>query len=145
MWDAAAPRLLQYLASQDQVGCASVHFVWRFRSLSTCCGQAGGAFQQARWEELVLRLLEKTLAIADDDEWAMELGDEYARQLSTLYASESGADADLKKVALKHVGVVLQKLQHREFIRKKIDAMMAGVYCCVYCSINSLTHTHTNV
>ena len=103
MWDAAAPRLLQYLASQEK---------------------SGGEFQQARWEELVLRLLEKTLAIADDDEWAMELGDEYAKQLATLYAS--GADADLKKVALKHVGVVLQKLQHRDFIRRKLDAMMAA-------------------
>jgi hypothetical protein len=99
MWDAAAPRLLQYLAAQQQ----------------------GGGFQQARWEELVLRLLEKTLTIADDDAWAMELGDQYVAQLPLYNAP---ADADLKKVALKHVGVVLQKLQHREFIRAKLDAMI---------------------
>jgi hypothetical protein len=99
MWDAAAPRLLQYLAAQQQ----------------------GGGFQQARWEELVLRLLEKTLAIADDDAWAMGLGDQYVAQLALYNAPD---DADLKKVALKHIGVVLQKLQHREFIRAKLDAMI---------------------
>jgi hypothetical protein len=47
----------------------------------------------------------------------MELGDCYANQLA-LYSAPD--DADLKKVALKHLGVVIQKLQHREFIRAKL-------------------------
>jgi hypothetical protein len=138
----AAPRLLQYLETrgdgdfqQVRDSVVALHCVSLTRTLIT---------PQARWEELILRLLEKTLAIADDDQvrvvcdcsvfipgvsqWAMDLADQYAAQFA-LYAAP--ADADLKKVrvvwrrtvtccacaayqvALKHMGVVLQKLQAR--------------------------------
>jgi hypothetical protein len=43
------------------------------------------------WEDLILRLTSETIKIANDDEWTVALGENYAKQLE-LYKN----DADMK-------------------------------------------------
>lgn len=70
----------------------------------------------------MLRLLAETIKIANDDEWTKTLGDQYSQQLE-LYKGE----VELKKCALKHLGLVLQKLNHKDFIKARLDVMFQAV------------------
>jgi hypothetical protein len=54
---------------------------------SSFAGNAGEGWNQTVWEDLVLRLLSETLKMANDDEWTVALGNQYAQQLE-LYNND---------------------------------------------------------
>lgn len=98
MWDNAIPKLISYLETNS-----SNPETWK----------------SSVWEDLILRLLAETIKIANDDEWTIQLG-EYLSQQIPLYNS----DPELKRVALKLLGLILQKLNHKEFIKSKLEIML---------------------
>eukprot|EP01119_Soliformovum_irregulare_P013154 TRINITY_DN3473_c0_g1_i1.p1 TRINITY_DN3473_c0_g1~~TRINITY_DN3473_c0_g1_i1.p1 ORF type:complete len:1648 (+),score=609.13 TRINITY_DN3473_c0_g1_i1:20-4963(+) len=98
MWDGAIPKMMQYLETKS-----------------------GAGWQQAQWEELVQRLLVETIRIANDGEWTNALGEALAQHAAELYDT----DHDMKRVAFKQLGTVLQKSSHKEFIRQKLEHMLA--------------------
>ena len=77
-----------------------------------------GGWGQQKWEDLILRLLAETIKIIGEDSWTMKVGESLANQLPS-YAE----DPEYKSNALKHLGLILQKLNHKEFIRTKLDLM----------------------
>jgi len=97
MWDGAVPKMMQYVETKT-----------------------GPGWQQGQWEELVQRLLVETIRIANDGEWTNALGEAIAQQVE-LY----NTDPDMKRVAFKQLGTVLQKSNHKEFIRVKLEHMLA--------------------
>eukprot|EP00013_Stygamoeba_regulata_P006034 CAMPEP_0177640424 /NCGR_PEP_ID=MMETSP0447-20121125/6535_1 /TAXON_ID=0 /ORGANISM="Stygamoeba regulata, Strain BSH-02190019" /LENGTH=1747 /DNA_ID=CAMNT_0019142493 /DNA_START=242 /DNA_END=5485 /DNA_ORIENTATION=- len=95
MWDHALPKLVQFMEAKK-----------------------GDAWNSQTWEDLVLRLLAETIKLVADDEWTMKLGESYSTQID-LYRKNS----ELKRCSLKHLGLILQKLQHKAFINEKLDLM----------------------
>jgi hypothetical protein len=80
----------------------------------------GDNWNSQTWEDLVLRLLAETIKLVADDQWTMTLGESYSTQIP-LYKSNS----ELKRCSLKHLGLILQKLQH------KVGWLVCWC-CCVY-------------
>ena len=94
MWDSAMPKLAAYIENN------------------------GGteSWDSNTWEDLTLRLLSETLKIANDEEWTQLLGENLSQQLDFYKGYPN-----LKKCALKHLGLILQKLNRKEFIKEKLD------------------------
>jgi hypothetical protein len=117
MWDQAIPKLLAYLESTSN----------SFFTVNKIDGQFSFAdnSQQTQkwnstvWEDLILRLLSETIKIANDDEWTLQLGEHLAQQFP-LY----NQDPELKRVAMKQLGLVLQKSTHKEFLRTKLEVLL---------------------
>ena len=78
-------------------------------------------WKQTTWEDLVLRLMAETIKIVADDSWTMRLGEELSLQLP-----DYNDDPEMKKNALKQLGLILQKLNHKEFIRRKLELMFTS-------------------
>eukprot|EP00008_Paramoeba_atlantica_P015039 CAMPEP_0201485534 /NCGR_PEP_ID=MMETSP0151_2-20130828/9620_1 /ASSEMBLY_ACC=CAM_ASM_000257 /TAXON_ID=200890 /ORGANISM="Paramoeba atlantica, Strain 621/1 / CCAP 1560/9" /LENGTH=1664 /DNA_ID=CAMNT_0047869703 /DNA_START=126 /DNA_END=5120 /DNA_ORIENTATION=+ len=76
---------------------------------------------QQKWEDLILRLLAETIKVIADDSWTMRMGEELAMQIP-----EFANDSEYKANALKQLGLVLQKLNHKDFIRKKLALMFTS-------------------
>lgn len=102
MWDEKMPKLVAYL--EDKLSPAKVK-----------------DWDAASWEELVVRLLSETLKIANDDEWAIVLGDSFGAQIE-LYAN---TNSYLRSLAIKQLGVVVQRNTSKDFVRSKMDFLFA--------------------
>ena len=101
MWDSAIPKLINYLEVN---------------------GNDTKNWNISLWEDLVLRLLTETIKIANEDEWIVQYGEQLAKQID-LYKN----DSDMKRIAYKHLGLLLQKSNNKEFIRTKIELMLSTV------------------
>lgn len=97
MWDNAIPKLIAFLEDTSK-------------------------WNASLWEELVLRLLGETIKVANDEEWLTHLGEQYEKQYE-LYNGEG----ELKRVAFKHLGLILQKSNHKTFIQSKLEGLLAAV------------------
>lgn len=93
MWDSALPRLVDYV-------------------------QDASKFAQETWEDLVLRLLSETIRLVNDPTWTRNLGMAYTEQLK-VYEGNS----ELKRLCMKHLGLVLQKTDEKRFIRESLGAL----------------------
>lgn len=98
MWDNTIPKLLAFLKSSSD------------------------KWNQSTWEDLIIRLLSETIKTANDDEWTTNLGEGLAKQIESYQG-----DPDVKRIAFKHLGLILQKSNHKEFIRSKLQAMLSLV------------------
>ena len=65
-----------------------------------------------------MRLLSETVKVIADDAWVLKVGEALVEQFP-LYKN----DPELKKSAYKHLGMILQLVSHKEFIRSKLDIM----------------------
>ena len=99
MWDSAIPKLINFLETNANTD----------------------SWNQSLWEDLVIRLASETMKIANDDEWITQYGEQLAKQLE-LYKNET----DLKRVAFKHLGLVLQKSTNKDFIKAKLEVMLSS-------------------
>eukprot|EP01104_Vermistella_antarctica_P007673 TRINITY_DN1880_c0_g3_i1.p1 TRINITY_DN1880_c0_g3~~TRINITY_DN1880_c0_g3_i1.p1 ORF type:complete len:1673 (+),score=516.54 TRINITY_DN1880_c0_g3_i1:168-5186(+) len=100
MWDSALPKLGMFLDKNAD----------------------DDTFKQTQWEDLVMRLLAETIKLANDDEWTIGLAEALSNQLD-FYKTLP----ELKRVALKHMGLILQKITKKEFIRNRLETMFMGV------------------
>ncbi len=93
MWDSALPRLVEYLEDKSK-------------------------FALETWEDLVLRLLSETIRLVNDPMWVRNLGVQYTEQLS-VYDGEP----EMKRLCMKHLGLVLQKTDEKRFIRESLATL----------------------
>lgn len=93
MWDSALPRLVDYV-------------------------QDSSKFVVETWEDLVLRLLSETIRLVNDPNWTRTLGQFYTEQLD-VYEN----DPELKRLCMKHLGLVLQKTEEKRFIRESLATL----------------------
>lgn len=94
MWDNAMPKLAHYINENGESE------IWDGNT----------------WEDLTLRLLSETIKLVNDEEWTQALGENLSNQLE-FYKGQP----NIKKCALKHMGLILQKLNRKEFIKEKLD------------------------
>ncbi len=93
MWDSALPRLVEYVEDKSK-------------------------FALDTWEDLVMRLLSETIRLVNDPNWTKTLGVQYTEQLQ-VYDN----DPELKRLCMKHLGLVLQKTEEKRFIRESLASL----------------------
>ncbi|KAF3328265.1 protein SHOOT GRAVITROPISM 6 [Carex littledalei] len=73
---------------------------------------------QETWDDMVINFLSESLDVVQDRDWIVSLGDTFATQYS-LYVDDDGHTALLHRC----LGMLLQKLDDRMYVREKIDWM----------------------
>ncbi|RLN39666.1 protein SHOOT GRAVITROPISM 6 [Panicum miliaceum] len=73
---------------------------------------------QEIWDDMIINFLSESLDVVNDTEWAISLGDAFARQYD-LYAISDGHAALLHRC----LGMLLQKVDDRVYVSEKIDWM----------------------
>jgi len=94
MWDNAMPKLAHYINENADTE----------------------SWDPNTWEDLILRLLSETIKLVGDEEWTQILGDKLCEQLE-FYKGQP----NMKKCALKHTGLILQRISRREYIKDKLN------------------------
>lgn len=94
MWDNAMPKLAHYINENADTE----------------------SWDSSTWEDLTLRLLSETIKLVGDEEWTQLIGDKLCEQLE-FYKGQP----NMKKCALKHIGLILQRISRREYIKEKLD------------------------
>ncbi|XP_078440050.1 ARM repeat superfamily protein isoform X2 [Wolffia australiana] len=73
---------------------------------------------QEKWDEMVLNFLAESLDVVHEPEWVIQLGDSFVRHYE-LYSGEDEHSALLHRC----LGILLQKVDDRAYVREKIDVM----------------------
>jgi maestro heat-like repeat-containing protein family member 1 len=98
MWAKTIPRILGFLDSNKD------------------------SWNQTTWEDLVLRLTSETLKVVNEEEWTMKVADALVEQFA-LYKK----DPELKKSAYKQLGIVLQQVAHKDFVKNRLEQLFNDV------------------
>ncbi|XP_047135268.1 maestro heat-like repeat-containing protein family member 1 isoform X1 [Hydra vulgaris] len=101
MWDVVIPKLTLYL---EENSCDVDNW------------------NQKAWEDLILKLLAKTLSEINSEDWYLTLGQEMGTQIS-LY----NGFPDDKNFLYKCLGVILRKIGTTEFIREHLNIIFSTV------------------
>lgn len=101
MWDTVIPKLVQYL--EDNLDDEEK---WSMKS----------------WEDLLLKMLSKTLDEVESEDWICELGNEFCKQMA-LYQDYP----EEKNFLFKCLGVIMRKLTRKQVIQKCLDQMFDSV------------------
>ncbi|XP_071811966.1 maestro heat-like repeat-containing protein family member 1 isoform X2 [Apostichopus japonicus] len=101
MWDTVIPKLVQYL--EDNLDDEEK---WSMKS----------------WEDLLLKMLSKTLDEAESEDWICELGNEFCKQME-LYSEYP----EEKNFLFKCLGVIMRKLTRKQVIQNCLDQMFDSV------------------
>ncbi|XP_038067311.1 maestro heat-like repeat-containing protein family member 1 isoform X2 [Patiria miniata] len=101
MWDAVIPKLIQYieenLDDEDK-------------------------WSQKSWEDLLLKLLSKTLDVVEEEEWHCDIGAALGDHIP-LYQEMP----EEKNFLYKCLGVVMRKVKNTQFVQKHLDIMFSSV------------------
>ncbi|CAA3013297.1 SHOOT GRAVITROPISM 6 isoform X1 [Olea europaea subsp. europaea] len=73
---------------------------------------------QETWDDMIINFLAESLDVIQDDDWVFSLGNSFAEQYE-LYASDDEHSALLHRC----LGILLQKVHDRSYVRAKIDLM----------------------
>ncbi|XP_077869460.1 maestro heat-like repeat-containing protein family member 1 [Saccoglossus kowalevskii] len=101
LWDTITPKLILYL--EDNL-------------------HEDEKWSQKSWEDLLLKLLSKTLDEVDDEEFICEIGEAFIEQVP-LYQNRS----DEKNFMYKCMGVVMRKTSKRDLVDKLLNEMFSSV------------------
>lgn len=101
LWDAAIPKLIMQL--NDQID--------------------KGSFNQKSWEDIMLKLVSRTLDEVDEEEWLCELVRELNVQIYNLYNDFEAEKAFLYKIW----GVMLRKITNKQFLLEQITVMFGSI------------------
>lgn len=96
LWDDLIPKLLDYLEEKSEE-----------------------SLDQKNWEESLLQLLSKTLAVIDDGKWTAQLAGEATRYLPTYNSS-----MEEKSFLYRCIGTILQQCCNKELVRKQIQEIL---------------------
>ncbi|GAB1601977.1 maestro heat-like repeat-containing protein family member 1 isoform X2 [Argonauta hians] len=80
------------------------------------------AWVQKNWEDLVLKMLSKSLEIINNEEWVESLGEAFGQQIH-LYANLPNE----KNFLYKCLGIILRNSTKKEFISKQFDLIFSTV------------------
>ncbi|EDV29054.1 uncharacterized protein TRIADDRAFT_52558 [Trichoplax adhaerens] len=108
MWDSVLPRMITYLED-----CITLEH------------SAGDDWNQKAWEDLVLKLLTKSLEEVEDENWTCELGSEMSSQI-VMYESFPEEKAS-KNFLYKCIGVILRKTTNKAYVEKQLNIMFSSV------------------
>ncbi|GJU56665.1 protein shoot gravitropism 6 isoform X1 [Tanacetum coccineum] len=73
---------------------------------------------QETWDDMIISFLAETLDVVQDTDWVISLGNAFAKQYE-LYTSDDEHSALLHRC----LGILLQKVDNRTYVRDKIDWM----------------------
>ncbi|XP_071701301.1 protein SHOOT GRAVITROPISM 6 [Rutidosis leptorrhynchoides] len=73
---------------------------------------------QETWDDMIINFLAETLDVVQDTDWVISLGNAFAKQYE-LYTSDDEHAALLHRC----LGILLQKVDNRTYVRDKIDWM----------------------
>lgn len=73
---------------------------------------------QETWDDMIINFLAETLDVVQDTDWIISLGNAFAKQYE-LYTSDDEHSALLHRC----LGILLQKVDNRTYVRDKIDWM----------------------
>eukprot|EP00455_Lapot_gusevi_P007712 TRINITY_DN13297_c0_g1_i8.p1 TRINITY_DN13297_c0_g1~~TRINITY_DN13297_c0_g1_i8.p1 ORF type:complete len:1353 (+),score=511.28 TRINITY_DN13297_c0_g1_i8:1-4059(+) len=76
-----------------------------------------------KWEDTILKLFKETVQLMDNEGWLVEL----AEALCFSFEKYSVANSSTKRVLSRYLGSVLAFVKNREFVKSKIDFMLAAV------------------
>ncbi|XP_060572841.1 maestro heat-like repeat-containing protein family member 1, partial [Ruditapes philippinarum] len=100
LWDTVIPKLVQYLEDPDKQE----------------------EWSQKNWEDLLLKMLSKSLDVVDHEEWIAEFGEALANQIPMYnrYSEE-------KNFLYKCIGIVMRKSTKKDFVNKMLDQVFGTV------------------
>ncbi|KAL3859489.1 hypothetical protein ACJMK2_009708 [Sinanodonta woodiana] len=101
LWDTVIPKLISYLEDPEK---------------------ENENWSQKTWEDLLLKLLSKTLEVIDLEEWTSDLGETFASQIS-LYNNLPFE----KNILFKCLGVTMRKSTKKDFVNKQLDTIFSAV------------------
>ncbi|ESO87809.1 hypothetical protein LOTGIDRAFT_234834 [Lottia gigantea] len=101
LWDTVIPKLLQYL--EDNLDDEE-------------------KWSQKNWEDLLLKMLSKSLDVVDNEEWIVEVGEAFGQQIGH-YTNMSGE----KNFLYKCLGIIMRKSTKKEFVTKHLDLVFNSV------------------
>jgi len=79
-------------------------------------------WKQTAWEDLVLKLLSKTLDVVNSEQWVIDLGTKFGSHLP-MYARLS----DSKSMLYKCLGVIMRKSTKKDFINTHLELIYKSV------------------
>ncbi|XP_071959367.1 maestro heat-like repeat-containing protein family member 1 [Antedon mediterranea] len=101
LWDTIIPKLIQFL--EDNLN-------------------NDEKWSQKAWEDLLLKLLSKTLDEVEDEEWVCNLGVEFGKQVS-LYQDSPNE----KNFLYKCLGVIMRKVTKKDFVKQHLNILFSTV------------------
>ncbi|GFS16071.1 maestro heat-like repeat family member 1 [Elysia marginata] len=107
LWDAVIPKLVTYL--EDKVDDLSDEEDEKNE-------EPEDKWSQKNWEDLLLKMLSKSLDVVDDEEWTVELGEAFGQQIP-LYATM----VEERNFLFKCLGIVMRKSTKKDFVNKHLD------------------------
>ncbi|XP_012944683.1 maestro heat-like repeat-containing protein family member 1 isoform X2 [Aplysia californica] len=116
LWDAVIPKLISYLddssdsETEEEEGTAKK------------ADSEKETWSQKNWEDLLLKMLSKSLDVVDTEEWTAELGEAFGHQVS-LYASY----VEERNFAFKCLGIIMRKSTKKDFVTKHLDLIFTTV------------------
>ncbi|KAL4234897.1 Mroh1p [Mactra antiquata] len=100
LWDTVIPKLVQYLEDPEKQE----------------------DWSQKNWEDLLLKMLSKTLDVIDHEEWIAEVGTAFSDQID-MYSRYP----DEKNFLYKCIGVIMRKSTKKDFVNKMLDQVFGTV------------------
>ncbi|KAH9515723.1 Maestro heat-like repeat-containing protein member 1 [Bulinus truncatus] len=115
LWDAVIPKLISYLKgpqSDDEEDAEE----------KVKEEEEAEKWSQKNWEDLLLKMLSKSLDVVDNEEWVAELGVAFGHQIP-LYASY----VEERNFAFKCLGIIMRKSTKKEFVEKHLELIFNTV------------------
>ncbi|CAL1544099.1 unnamed protein product [Lymnaea stagnalis] len=115
LWDAVIPKLISYL---DATGPESDEDEEKEKKEE----EEQEKWSQKNWEDLLLKMLSKSLDVVDNEEWIADLGVAFGQQIP-LYANY----VDERNFAFKCLGIVMRKSSKKDFVEKHLEIIFSTV------------------
>ncbi|XP_052229832.1 maestro heat-like repeat-containing protein family member 1 isoform X3 [Dreissena polymorpha] len=100
LWDTVIPKLVQYLEDPEKTE----------------------SWSQKSWEDLLLKMLSKSLDVVDHEEWIAELGETFAQHIP-MYTRLP----EEKNFLYKCIGIVMRKSTKKDFVNRMLDQVFNTV------------------
>ncbi|XP_076448959.1 maestro heat-like repeat-containing protein family member 1 isoform X1 [Babylonia areolata] len=107
LWDTIIPKLSEYLDGTR-----------RFKSEN----DDEEKWNQKSWEDLILKLLAKSLEVVDSEDWTAELGEAFGAQVGHYVHCPQE-----KNFLYKCLGIILRKSTKKELVTKQLDIIFSSV------------------